>query len=124
MANARKPDNLHLLQGTLQPCRHGDPDKKPKPKGKIGDPPEWMSDIAKTEWHRKKKILADAGLLFLADDMIFAQYCLLVEDLQKEQLNFTAAKHTQLRLVQMEMGMTPASRSKITIDTDDDEDDF
>lgn len=124
MANARKPDNIHLLQGTYKPSLHGDPETKPKPKGEIGNPPEWMPELAAEEWNRKKKILSDAGLLRLADEIIFAQYCLLVEDLQTELFKFTAAKHTQLRLLQMEMGMTPASRSKIVLESDEPADEF
>ena len=124
MPNKRKPDNIHLLEGTFQPCRHGDPDKKAKVADKLGPAPDSLNDIARAEWNKKGRMLEKAGLLSGVDETIFAQYCMLYAEFSEQGYDFPGTKHTQLRLCQMELGMTPASRSKITVKTDDDDDEF
>ena len=121
MPNPRKPDNIHLLQGTFQPCRHGDPDKKPKVDSRLPSAPEWLPDLARKEWDEVSVKLGKANLLTGVDKTILAQYCLLAAELSEEQYKFTAAKHTQLRLCEVELGMTPKARSQITLPDDNGE---
>lgn len=122
MANARKPDNVHLLEGTFQSCRHGDPSKKPKPKGKIEACPDTLSGDERLYWDKAITALDGLGLLTNADEMILSQYAVLAAEFMAEKKGFTAAKHTQLRLLQIELGMTPLARSKITVSNDEDDD--
>ena len=124
MANKQAPDNVHLLKGTYRKDRHGDPDKKPKIAAKLGPAPALLNDIARAEWDKKGKMLEKAGLLSGVDETIFAQYCMLYAEFSEQGYDFPGTKHTQLRMCQMELGMTPASRSKITVKTDDDDDEF
>ena len=121
MANKRIPDNVHLLQGTHRKDRHGTPDKKAKLKTKLPVMPKWLPARAKTEWKRITKVLAKSGLLTEADQAVLAQYCLLYGELAEWKEDFPAAKHTQLRLCQVELGLTPSARSKITVVKDDEE---
>jgi len=115
MARARKPDNVHLLQGTHQPCRHGNPDEKPKVEIKIPSPPESLSGVAHAEWLRICDVLKNSGILSDADIGVMAIYCELYAQFQTDPVEFPAAKYTQLRLCMVELGMTPAARSKITV---------
>lgn len=119
MANKQKPDNVHLLQGTYRTTRHGEVNKKPKCKVELGDPPAWMSVEAKHEWYYARSMLDQLGLLTGADKTILAQYSVLAADFAASQELFSAAKHTQLRMCQLELGMTPAARGKITVDNPD-----
>ena len=121
MSNKRKPDNVHLLQSTYKKGRHGTQDQKPKVEKKLPTMPTWLSARAKTEWKRICKVLEDAGILTEADQAVLAQYCMLYAELQTEKTEFQAAKHTQLRLCQVELGMTPSARSKIIVPKDNSE---
>ncbi|MES0444969.1 MAG: P27 family phage terminase small subunit [Desulfobacterales bacterium] len=122
MANKRIPDNVHLLKRTHQKCRHGDPKSKPKVKSKLPVMPRWLPVKAKAEWKSICKELKDAKILTGADRTILTQYCLLVSELATEKADFQAAKHTQLRLCCVELGLTPSARSRITVPKDDDDD--
>lgn len=124
MANARKPDNVHLLQGTHQKSRHGNPEDKPQVEIKTPDAPEWLEGKALIEWERICKVLKSSGLLSEADTAVMVQYCLLYSELQTELMEFQAAKHTQLRLCLVELGLTPKARSQITIGGNKKKNDF
>jgi len=114
MANKRKPDNVHLLSGTHRKDRHGDPREKPKVAGSItATPPEWLPEAAKVEWKRVVKLMAESGVLTSADTSTLCQYCMLFSELQTDQEEFPAARHTQLRLCAVELGLTPSARSRI-----------
>jgi len=120
MANARKPDNLHLLQGTFNKSRHGDPEKKLQIIGEFPDCPAWMPSNGKREWTRIKKVMKASGVITLGDATILSQYCILVAELEVEQTEFSGAKHTQLRMCAIELGLTPVARSKITVTKEED----
>ena len=115
MGNARKPDNVHLLQGTHQKCRHGDPADKPQVKIEVPDAPGYLSGIAKIEWEYICNTLKNSALLSKADITILAMYCELYAEFQIDPREFTAAKYTQLRLCLVELGLTPKARSQITV---------
>lgn len=120
MANARQPDNLHLLKGTYRKDRHGDPKKKLKVNTEFPECPAWMPSNAKREWARIKKVMNASGVITLGDATILSQYCILVAELEIEQTEFSGAKHTQLRMCAIELGLTPVARSKITVPQEED----
>lgn len=115
MANKQKPTNIHLLTGTHRKDRHGDPEQKVEIKEQIKTAPDWLPDEAKVEWKRICKALKESGVLTEVDSTILAQYCLLYSELAVERTEFSAAKHTQLRMCMTEMGLTPSSRGKIVV---------
>lgn len=112
MANARKPDNVHKLNGTYQKHRHGDPDTKPDWNEGFPDTPTWLDKRAKAEWNRMKKVIP-AGVVTHTDLVAFAQYCVLASELENDPSGFPSGKHSQLKLIQQELGFTPISRGKI-----------
>lgn len=122
MPQKQKPDNIHLLQGTYRKDRHGEPDKKPRVRSEIPDAPEFLTDEARKEWDYTVEKLEKAGLLTGADKVILSQFCMLAAEFARDGYDFNAAKHTQLRMCQIELGMTPSARSKITVKDDDGED--
>ncbi|MCA9913274.1 MAG: P27 family phage terminase small subunit [Anaerolineae bacterium] len=126
MSNKRLPDNVHLLKGTHRKGRHGDPEKKPTVVQTISEtPPLWLTKEAKTEWRRIIKVMLNSNVLTNADTSTLSQYCTLFGELQKQKEDFPAAKHTQLRLCAVELGLTPSARSKIVIPNgSEQEDDF
>lgn len=116
MGKKRIPDNVHLLKGTHRPTRHGKPEEKPQVTDTISKtPPRWFPAEAKKEWRRITKIMLNSNVLTSADTSTLSQYCLLFAQLQTELNDFPAARHTQLRLCAVELGLTPSARGKITI---------
>jgi len=121
MSNQRKPNNLHLLEGTFRKHRHGDPNKKIKVGAEFPVQPKWLPKDAKAEWQRIKKVMEKSSVIISSDASTLAQYCLLFSEMKKLKENFPAAKHTQLRSCASELGLTPVARSKIAVPKDDDE---
>ena len=115
MANKRKPDNVHQLKGTHRKDRHGDPDTKVQLNSKLPKPPPWLPPFAKTEWNRICKVMKAVNVITEADASVLTQYCLLYAEMKKEKTDFQAAKHTQLRMCAIELGLTPIARSKIVV---------
>jgi len=116
MANKRKPDNVHRLNGTYNARRHGNPDTKPKWSTDAPTMPEYLDAHAQEEWRRVMREVP-GGVLTKTDTAILAQYCEMysrfVRHCLGEDASFLAADHTQLRLIQQELGFTPSSRGKI-----------
>ena len=115
MAQSRKPDNVHRLNGTYRADKHGDPDTKPDWSTDVPVMPDYLDEYAQEEWNR---VMEDApeGVLTKTDMIILAQYCVMVSAMVQSCLGdsvFLAADHTQLRLIQQELGFTPISRGKI-----------
>ena len=122
MAQMRKPDNIHHLQGTYQRSVHGKASEKLKVDSEIPRMPSELVGKARTEWRRVTKILRGKGLLTLLDRTILFQYCALYGVFANAPAEFNAPEHTQLRMLEQELGFTPSSRGKIVIEqTDDDE---
>ena len=112
MAQNRKPDNVLQLAGTYRADRHGAPDSKPEWSTDAPEAPGYLDEYAREEW---AQVMQDApdGVLTKTDRVILAQYCMMVSRFAREGDDFTAADHTQLRLIQQELGFTPISRGKI-----------
>ena len=122
MANARVPDSIHALKGTYRKDRHGDQGQKLAVDSEIPDKPDFLTEEASGEWDRVTAILYHKGLLTQLDRTILAQYCMMYGKLATEKTNMSAADHTQLRLMEQELGFTPSSRGKIAIPKGDDDD--
>ncbi len=112
MPARRKPDNIHKLNGTFQPCRHGDPDTKPEWNESFPRMPKCIDDDAKAEWKYIKSVVPD-GVITMTDKTALAQYCVLWSEFKSDPVGFPSSKHAQLKLVQQELGFTPSSRGKI-----------
>ena len=64
------------------------------------------------EWRRITRLLQNAKVVAEVDRAVLTQYCLLWEDMLTDRENFNAAKHTQLRLCAIELGLTPSARAR------------
>ena len=115
MAQNRKPDNVHVLNGTYRADKHGETGTKPDWSTDAPEMPDYLDEYAQREWVQTMED-APSGVLLKTDKIILAQYCIMVSDMIKSCEGgdrFTAADHTQLRLIQQELGFTPISRGKI-----------
>lgn len=70
---APKPTALRLIQNN--PGKRAINKKEPKPKFKIPDPPEGMSDGARMEWPYFAKLVSDMRVLTVADGPALASLC-------------------------------------------------
>lgn len=140
----RKPTALKLIQGTARADRS--PENEPKPEIEIPAVPGHLSDEAKVEWGRISQELAELGLLTRIDRGALAAYCeswaqwveacakvrelgvVSVSDKGNEYLNpWVGVRSKSLELMHKfaaEFGMTPASRSRISVKPKEDEDEF
>lgn len=142
MPRPPKPTALKLLEGN--PGKRPINRSEPKPASKTPNCPSWLDDVAKAEWKRVIKDLEGAGLITLIDRSALAAYCQAfsrwkhAEDIVKRE-GLTMATESGyvmqhpavgiansalelMRKFMSEFGMTPASRSKIKLETPDKED--
>jgi len=137
----RKPKPTHLKIVTGNPGKRPLNKKEPKPKGDLVNPPAWFNETQRAEW---KHIIAQApkGLLKKLDIGILtvyvSAYCDMIAAQEKINEHGIASKkgstvlvsqafHAKSRasLVLMkaasELGFTPSSRSRITVDSPEEE---
>lgn len=135
MSNRPKPSALKLVEGN--PGHRPINKREPKPTG-IPACPAQLDQTAKNEWRRISRSLITMGLLTVVDRSALAAYCSAFsswmtaeEKIQKfghliktaksgypMQNPYVAIKNTsmdQMRKFLIEFGMTPASRSRISV---------
>jgi len=136
MAGRRpKPRHLRLLQGN--PGKRPLNAREPRPIPEIPSPPEHLGEIALKEWNRLAELLLRLGLLTSIDRTAFAAYCTVYARWVESE---EAVKKTgpvvrspsgyplispylvvanraldQMRQYLIEFGLTPASRSRISV---------
>lgn len=111
MARRRKSEEQAKLDGTYNATRQKGRSTK-LPPAKLS-PPEWLDDAARKVFRQAVADLEAAGILAKADTNLVAHYAFLESLFQQEPLVFTAAMHTQLRLLRAEVGLTPQGRLKV-----------
>lgn len=138
MAAGRKPTptNLKILYGN--PGKRPLNQNEPKPKPVAPTPPKHLNNIAKKEWKRVAKELEPLGLLTTIDMAALAAYCMAysrwveAEDMirqhgmlvkspngypmQSPYLAIANKALDQMKGFLTEFGMTPASRSRISVE--------
>lgn len=135
------PTHLRIVRGVR-------PDRvnlaEPKPKKAKPKCPGWLSDDAKRVWRRTTKQLETMGLLYEADQDIIVAYAnavvnyeratrivdeqgVLVEGRRDGQVSNPAVRVQRdcaqlIRQFASELGLTPSSRSRLTVREDDGDD--
>ena len=140
----QKPTPLRLLEGN--PSRRPLPlnEPKPRPLRRVPAPPEHLDEEGRREWRRLGSHLCKLGLLTDLDLTAFLAYCDTYErwlhysrEAKRAPLITTPNGHIQqspfvgmantafkmMRSILGEFGLTPASRSRISVDPADREDD-
>lgn len=139
----RKPTHLHIVEGTLNVTRHRARNAEPVPAGDLRDPPAWMDAAQQKTW-RYAIQHAPLGLLKSLDSSVLATWtvaCCIhqqaVEQIAKLGFNGLLYKVPSTgTLVQSpligvanrqaaimikaasELGFTPTSRAKVSIEPD------
>ena len=129
------PTAMKKLRGTLRPCRAR---HEPQPVSRRPRCPRWLSGDARKAWQRLAPLLYRAGLLTAVDGFALARYVTLwgrwraaEQHLQEhgsihklpsgyvaQSPYVSIAKQLSVLLTRLEsdFGMTPASRSRISVD--------
>lgn len=140
----RKPTNLKLLEGN--PGKRPLPKNEPRPKPVAPKCPTHLSAQAKREWKRISVDLETLGLLTQIDMAALAAYCMaygrwvesenmirkhgmLVKSpngypMQSPYLAIANKAVEQMKGFLTEFGMTPSSRSRLSINDKGQEDEF
>ncbi len=134
------PIAVKKIKGTLQKCRTNA--KEPRPQGRLGEPPDYMSEIAKEAWTYAVQN-APPGLLSSLDATVLERWAncagLYREALAKINRSGVSGMiiktpsgilrrsplmdvirdlALEMKGYESEMGFTPASRSKVQITPD------
>jgi len=139
-----KPTALKELAGN--PGKRALNTQEPKPKKEIPICPPHLKGVARTEWNRVTKELSALGVISLIDRASLVAYCTAWADyvnackmVEKEgavaisdkggmyQNPWVGIKNSSMdRLVRIssEFGMTPASRTRVKVDTPNEEDEM
>jgi len=148
MAGRRpKPTKLKLVTGN--PGKRKLNEKEPKPAREIPSPPSHLTDWGKTAWGRLTVLLDGMGVLTVADTMALERLCdLYAEILHLRQLieiegrtyttktqmgdflikanpavSMLADADRRFKSYLVEFGLTPAARTKVHVNGDQEEDD-
>lgn len=139
----KKPTQLKVLQGTARSDRMNP--KEPKPRPIAPEPPRGMGKYAKEMWRRQAPILERLGLLTEVDGEMFCvlceaweRYCRSLRQLRqvhkavknqeiteamelirKAEISVEKAEQS-FRLLSNEFGLSPASRSRLSVEVKDD----
>jgi P27 family predicted phage terminase small subunit len=145
MAGRRpKPTHLKLLQGNAgkRPINPFEP----KPPAEMPEIPPHLNEEAHAEWNRMSTVLARLGLLTTIDRAAFSCYCVAwsrwveAEESLKKTGNVIKAPSgypilnpylvisnramEQMKVFLVEFGLSPASRSRIAVDVQQEDDAF
>lgn len=139
-----KPTALKALQGN--PGKRPLNEREPKLKPKRPSAPRFLEGEAKKEWNRMVKLLLPLKLLSEVDRAALAAYCqawsrwidaeqhiqrdgmVISTDkgnlIQSPYVGIANSAMKQMRAFLVEFGMTPSSRSRVSVPTDDDADTY
>lgn len=73
-------------------------------------PPNWLTEEARAEWRRVTKLLG--GLLEPRHTDVLALYCTQWAEYRRRPGEFKSAQITQLRQLQVALGMAPGNRGR------------
>ena len=132
---APKPTKLKKLAGN--PGKRRMNAAEPEPRADAGYCPRWLPDEAKREWRRVAPELLRLGLLTVVDVLPLVAYCMAYarwreacDVLEKQGLTFATPNGyeqqrpevaiankamMEMKALAQEFGMTPASRSRVTL---------
>jgi len=116
----RTTDEKKRARGTAQNCRLSNENVIEWPaERRVPDPPDWLQTPDGIElWKTLAPTLFKQKLMTIADETSFAHLCQMhgeIADNLRRRIPATASQMGQLRLMFAEFGMTPASRSKVSV---------
>ena len=107
-----KPTHLKLVQGN--------PGKRPlnraEPVPATGCPkPKFLKGRAAKIWDEYAPELERIGVLTAVDGHMFATWCVLAEDVERDPKGMTASRIAQMRALASSFGLDASSRSRLSV---------
>lgn len=114
MARPRTPTRILEARGAFiaHPERKASRAHEPRPTTSVGNPPAYFSKAEKAIWHEVCSLIP-AGVAFFPDRLLVEKCALLVSKQRKRKSKGVDDSHLLQCLVQL--GMTPAARSKVSV---------
>ena len=115
MARPRKPSNVLALNGSFKkhPDRARERGREPQPAGDIGDPPDHLSEGARACWIELVAFCHEGVLC--AADRLFLEYGARVLWQLRSSEEIDPKLAIRFEVVCARLGMTPADRSKVSV---------
>lgn len=110
----RKPTALHVLQGTGRKNRLANRVHEPQVVDGIGVAPEWFNETQREEWCR----VGSLPWVKAHHRPTVIRHCMLWDRMNEEGRGgkpMTASESQQFGSIQMQMGFTAASESKVSV---------
>lgn len=115
MPQHRKPTALKMLAGN--PGKRPLPANEPKPTLGLPPCPDWMPEDGRRQWQTIVPELERLGVLASVDVAVVETFCALYADVVETARAGKPVKTnvvSAMRMYAMELGLTPASRSKVS----------
>ena len=112
----RIPNALHELHGL--PGKRPLPKEPDLPKASDWETPDYLKDDGLQEWDRVMPLLKASKVLSETDYQVLAAYCYVVQEMTSTARSGAPVKSAtlqQFRALASELGLTPASRSKVAL---------
>ena len=112
----RIPNALHELHGN--PGKRTLPAEPDLPKANEWSAPDYLKADGLDEWNRITPILKACRVLSETDYQVLAAYCAVVQEMTSQARSGAPMKTAtlqQFRALASELGLTPASRSKVAM---------
>lgn len=123
MARPRKPTKVLEAKGAFKKDPQRRRDGEPEVTDPIGAPPESLTALEVKAWH-ELVTAAPTGVLTSADRIPMEMAAVLLAEFRVDRAEFTAAKYARLQSLTAAFGMTPADRSKLSIEKPKDSNPF
>jgi phage terminase small subunit len=107
------PTQLKRLKGTLQKCRENP--NEPQPGEPLGNAPAYFTETEQKIWREIKRMIVP-GVLTVQDRFVVELLCQLMARLRQRDPPMTGAERSNLTYCLSQLGLTPCSRSKISVE--------
>jgi phage terminase small subunit len=108
----RKPKATHLKLVQGNPGKRALPEGEPETNGPLGDKPKYLRGRAAVLW---SEVSNSCWWLGNADTYKLGLWCALQAELERAPAKMVAARIAQLRAVGSELGLDPASRTRLNV---------
>lgn len=111
MARPRKPDHLHVVEGTFRPDRHGEPPSMQP----ADNPPTPMRKLTKRKQQIWDEQIKEVPWLTTFDSMMCTVFVELYAQFEKAPVGFPTSRVNALARIANDLGLTALSKSRVKI---------
>ena len=121
MGRNRTPTNVLELRGALTGKKRTERAQEPAPNGDVGSPPKHLTKAQRAAWTEIKRN-SPPGVFAKSDPISLEMAAVLVAELREDPKEMITSRMARLDSLLSRFGMTPADRSRVTVDKEDEPD--